>query len=99
MKSRCGEHNYENISRSKIDLILKKLEENGATIHGGNPWEVDVNKHNIKMHGTWDETTSSLSIIVTDKHFIVPCSKIWKEIDPLISHLSKETGNPDTAGI
>jgi hypothetical protein len=96
MKSRCGEHNYENITRPKVDLILKKLEENGATIHGSNPWEVDVNKHNIKMQGTWDETTSSLSIVVTEKNFIVPCSKIWKEIDPLISHLSKETGNPYT---
>jgi hypothetical protein len=88
--SKCGEHTYDNITRPKIDEILAKLQANGATIHGGNPWHVDVNKHNIKLQGTWDENKSSLSIIVTDKHFIVPCSRIWSTIDPLVEHISSQ---------
>jgi hypothetical protein len=92
MKSKCGEHNYDNITKSKIDQILQKLQENGATIHGGNPWYVDVNKHNIKLQGIWNEEASTLSVIVTDKKFIVPCSKIWSAIDPLINHISGHTG-------
>ncbi len=90
--SKCGVHTYDNITKPKIGEILEKLQANGATIQGNNPWHVDVNKHNIKLQGNWDEERSSLSIIVTDKNFIVPCSKIWNTIDPLIEHIS---GQPD----
>ncbi len=88
MSSKCGEHHYGNITKVKIDQILEQLKNNGASIKGNNPWDVDVHNHGVKLRGTWDEKTSSLSIIVTDKSFYVPCSMIWNKIDPLVNHIS-----------
>jgi hypothetical protein len=88
MSSLCGEHNYGNITKVKIDEILKALKDKGALISGDNPWDVDVQNNGVKLRGTWNESTSTLSIIVTGKNFYVPCSKIWETIDPLINHIS-----------
>ncbi|MEM6831373.1 MAG: hypothetical protein AAF551_12735 [Bacteroidota bacterium] len=88
MSSKCGTHQYDAINRVKIDQILKALEENGATITGDNPWEVDVHTGGVKLRGTWDERASTLSVIVTAKNVFAPCSKIWSTIDPLINHIS-----------
>lgn len=87
-KSLCGEHNYANINKEKIDAIIKALKENGATVTGNNPWVVDPHQHGIKLQGTWDQAASNLSIIVIAKNWYVPCSKIWDYIDPLIEHIN-----------
>ena len=88
MSSLCGEHHYGNITKPKIDQIIDQLKKNGATVSGNNPWDVDTHNHGIKLQGTWDESSSTLTIIVTAKNFYVPCSKIWDTIDPLINHIS-----------
>ncbi|MCX6156242.1 MAG: hypothetical protein NT007_18990 [Candidatus Kapabacteria bacterium] len=88
MSSLCGEHHYGNISQTKIDKILNELRKNGATISGNNPWDVDVHNNGVILRGTWNQATSTLSIIVTEKNFYVPCSKIWETIDPIINHIS-----------
>jgi hypothetical protein len=88
MGSLCGEHHYGNITKAKIDRILDELRKKGATITGNNPWDVDVHNNGVKLQGTWNESNSTLSIIVTGKNFYVPCSKIWETIDPLINHIS-----------
>lgn len=85
---KCGVHHYANISQAKIDQILDALRKNGSTVTGNNPWNVDTHKFGIKLQGTWDSGSQTLSIIVTDKDFFVPCSKIWDTIDPLINHIS-----------
>ena len=87
-KGKCGEHHYANINKEKIDAILKALKKSGAHITGNNPWDVDTKSHGVKLRGTWNEEKSTLAIIVTDKDFYVPCSKIWDTIDPLIHHIS-----------
>lgn len=88
MSSKCGEHHYGNITKTKIDQILDQLRKSGATISGNNPWDVDVHNNGVKLQGTWNESNLTLSIIVTDKNWYVPCSKIWDTIDPLIQHIS-----------
>ncbi len=88
MNTNCGEHHYGNITKVKIDQILEQLKQHGATISGNNPWDVDVHSNGVKLRGTWNEANLSLSIIVTDKNWYVPCSKIWDTIDPLINHIS-----------
>ena len=85
---KCGVHHYKNIDQAKIDAILKALKDNGATVTGNNPWNVDTHNHGVKLQGTWDQQASTLSIIVTAKDFYVPCSRIWDNIDPLINHIS-----------
>ena len=84
---KCGAHHYANIDQSKIDKMLAALREEGATITGNNPWDVDTHNHGIKLQGTWNQGTSTLTIIVTAKGFLVPCYKIWDNIDPLINNL------------
>lgn len=85
---KCGVHHYANISEQKIGEILNALKKGGATVTGNNPWDVDTHKYSIKLKGSWDSSKEVLSIIVTDKAFYVPCSKIWDFIDPLINHIS-----------
>ena len=84
---KCGAHHYAGITQEKIDAIIAALKKNGATVSGDNPWNVDTHKYGVKLQGSWVETTSTLTIIVTDKDFYVPCSKIWDTIDPLIHHI------------
>ena len=86
--SKCGTHYYGNITEEKIEKILNALKENGATVTGDNPWDVDTHKYGVKLRGTWDRNSSTLSVIVTHKNFYVPCSKIWDTIDSLINHIS-----------
>lgn len=57
-------------------------------VSGNNPWDIDTHKHGVKLQGTWDQQSSTLSVIVTDKDWYVPCSKIWETIDSLINHIS-----------
>jgi len=88
MNSKCGEHHFGNITKTKVDQILDQLKKNGATIIGNNPWDVDVHNHGVKLQGNWNESNSTLSINVKEKDFYVPCSKIWDTIDSLIHHIS-----------
>lgn len=85
---KCGEHYYENITHVKIDQIIDALKKNGSTVSGNNPWDVDTNKFGIKLRGTWNEGSSTLILIVTDKDFYIPCAKIWETIDPMIQSIS-----------
>lgn len=88
MSTNCGEHHYGNITKLKIDQILEQLKQNGATITGSNPWDVDVHKYGVKLRGTWSEANLGLTIGVTAKDWYVPCNKIWETIDPLVNHIS-----------
>ena len=88
MSTSCGEHHYGNITQVKIDEIIGELKKTGSTITGNNPWDVDTHNNGVKLRGTWNQGNSTLSIIVTDKNWYVPCGKIWETIDPLIQHIS-----------
>ncbi len=81
-------HHYGNIDQAKVNEILAELKKGGATVTGNNPWNVDTNKYGIKLQGSWDSSTNTMTIAVTDKSWYVPCSKIWNEIDSLMSHIS-----------
>ena len=85
---KCGLQRYANISEAKINKILDALRDNGSTVTGSNPWTVNTNKFGVRLQGTWDSSSQTLSIIVTGKDFFVPCSQIWDTIDPLVNHIS-----------
>lgn len=85
---KCGAHHYANITQEKITRMLDELKKQGFKVSGNNPWTIDTNKFGIVLQGTWNEATSTLTIIVTAKSFLVPCSRIWAEIDPLINGLT-----------
>jgi len=84
---KCGKHEYSNIDQQKIELMIKELNEHKISVTGNNPWVIDPNKYSIKLQATWDKSSSKLYVIVTNKSILVPCSKIWDEIDPLIKHI------------
>lgn len=85
---KCGLQRYANITQAKMNKILDALRDNGSSVMGSNPWNVNTNKFGVKLQGSWDSSSQTLSIIVTGKDFFVPCSQIWDTIDPLISHIS-----------
>lgn len=80
----CGKHSFSGISIDSINKIFSALKANGASVQGNNPWKVDTNKHGVVLWGSWDEPTSTLLIGVKDKALLVPCSKIWDTVVPLI---------------
>lgn len=88
-EGKCGAHHYGNIDQTKVDGIIGQLKKQGATVTGNNPWDVDTHNHGVKLRGSWDKATSTLTIIVTAKNWYVPCSKIWETIDPLIHHIQE----------
>ena len=88
-EGKCGAHHYENINQAKIDASIEQLKKHGATVNGDNPWDVDTHNHSVKLRGSWDKATSTLTIIITDKNWYVPCSKIWETIDSLIHQIEE----------
>lgn len=85
----CGDpHIYDNISELKINMIIDTLKTNGAEVNGSNPWNVDTNNYGIKLIGKWNSETNTLSVEVKDKNFLVPCNKIWENLDPMINKIA-----------
>lgn len=85
----CGTHNYDNISRQEVDAILEALQDDGATITGDNPWDVETVKHRIKLRGVWKEESLTLAVTVTDHNSFIPCFMIWANIDALMQHIQR----------
>lgn len=86
---KCGTHTYPNIDQNRINAILQALRQSGSTVTGNNPWNVDTHNNGVKLQGSWNQATSVLAIIVTDKNWYVPCGKIWDTIDPLIRNVQQ----------
>ncbi|MBF0540065.1 MAG: hypothetical protein HQK91_01260 [Nitrospirae bacterium] len=88
--SQCDSpHVYGGISKPKMEEIILELKNNGCSITGANPWNVDVHQFGIKLKGTWSgDTGKNLTVEVTDKSFLVPCSMIWDKIDPIMKHIN-----------
>lgn len=86
-------HNYKNIDQLKVNEIIEALKNNGATISGNNPWNVDLHSHGVKLQGSWNSAGNTMTIAVTDKSWYVPCSAIWSKIDELMSHISSVNSN------
>jgi hypothetical protein len=87
----CGTQIFENISRSRVDSILKGLIDHGSVVTGTNPWEVDTRNHGVQLLGEWNEAASKLAITVTDADWYVPQRKIWENIDSLMRIVQEKT--------
>jgi hypothetical protein len=75
---------YGNISRQKVDAILRILKDNGATVSGQNPWEVNTHQAGVRLQGRLNEAGSSLEVRVVDSDWYVSYSMVWQKIDELI---------------
>lgn len=82
-------HNYANIDRSKIDLMLKELIKRGAKIVGDNPWQIDTNHHGVHLTAEWNEAQSMLDVSVTRSNWYVPREKVWSSLDEMIDCVQK----------
>ena len=80
-------HKFENISKAKVDEILRELAGHGSTITGDNPWAVVTNNHGVTLLGEWNETDSVLSITVTAADWYVPYKTVWENIDSLMRRI------------
>jgi len=81
---------YDNIDRTKINVILKALIDHGSRVLGNNPWDIDTKKHGVLLRGEWDEEASVLSIIITDSNWYVPRETIWENIDSEVQIVHKQ---------
>jgi hypothetical protein len=89
----CGTQHYDAITRDKMDLILKALRDNGATISGDNPWHVDTRRSGVKLRGVFTESAARLSITVVDSSWYAPCSSVWNAISDMMRDVQRL---PDT---
>ncbi|MCG6552878.1 MAG: hypothetical protein L7F77_11155 [Candidatus Magnetominusculus sp. LBB02] len=87
----CGEaHVYDGITREKVDFILEKLKEGNADVSAvgaDGPWDIDTHDYGVKLRGEWDKAASQMSITVTAKNLLAPCSLIWQQIDHLMGQV------------
>jgi hypothetical protein len=83
----CTRHFYAGVTAQKKDAIMAKLRADGKTITGNNPWNIDPNKHGVKLRAIWDPDARTLNVVVVDKNFYVPCDAIWAEIDPALREI------------
>lgn len=81
----CGAHRYENIKSTDIEIMLHELRAGGAVVKGDNPWHVEVRQYGMTLKGVWNDAESTLTIIVVDVGWCIPCRTVWKRIDSLIS--------------
>lgn len=82
-----GTHNYENISRIKVNAILDELISHGFLVTGNNPWIIDTKKHGVLLKGEWNEATLALAITVTDADWYVTRKAVWENIDSLMCRI------------
>ncbi|MBF0273975.1 MAG: hypothetical protein HQK84_01955 [Nitrospinae bacterium] len=88
-KSLCEPaHSYENIDKVKINAVIEAMKRKGYEVTGDNPWQVDTQVSRVKLQGSWDETTLTFTVIVTDMRWPATCKKIWKELDPFFEEIS-----------
>jgi hypothetical protein len=83
----CGIHNYNNISRAKIELMLNELIVRGCIITGHNPWDITTHQHGIIIKAEWNEAASTLTISITGRNWYVPHETIWSNVDSLMLHM------------
>jgi hypothetical protein len=83
----CGTHNYNNISKAKIELMLNELIARGCIIAGHNPWDVATHQHGITLRADWNEAASTLTVSITCRNWYVPHETIWSNVDSLIHHM------------
>ena len=81
---------YDNIDRTKLNVILKALADHGSRVFGNNPWDIDTQKHGVLLRGEWDEKTSLLSVTIMGASWYVPRETIGKRIDSLMEAVHKQ---------
>lgn len=84
MSTDCEVRRYEKINPYRRDVILRALKKEGATLTGSNPYDADMNRHGVKLHGSWNGASNVLEVAVADKNFYVSCAKVWEAIDPMV---------------
>jgi hypothetical protein len=86
----CGTRVFENITKSRIEAILKGLIDHGSVVTGINPWDVDTRNHGVRLRGDWVEEASKLTITIIDADWYVPGKIIWENIESLIALVQEE---------
>jgi hypothetical protein len=82
-------HRYGHITRQKVDVILRALQDDGGTISGENPWEVDTHQSGVKLRGRFNEAASVLEVTIVDRDWYVPYSMVWRKIDALMCYIQR----------
>ena len=81
----CGVRSYARVTERAKNTLLAKLDAEGMTVTGVNPWNIDTKTYGVKLRAVWDPNAQVLKLIVTTgKNFIVTCDAIWERIDPKI---------------
>ena len=73
---------YGGVTQSAISAIVSKMRRtDGYTVEGSNPWDVDTDKHGVKLRGTWNASQQTLTVEVTDSGFGVSANAVWEVMD------------------
>jgi hypothetical protein len=83
----CDVRTYQGVTPQAKDALLAKLSAEGMTVTGSNPWNIDTGEYGVKLRAVWDFRSNVLKLIVSTKKFYVPCSEVWKRIDPKMKEI------------
>lgn len=78
---------YGGITKEKMDRILDELKRvQGISISGNNPWTVlgKIKSLSVKISANWNESNSTVTLVVEDKTLFPPCFMIKSRIDEAV---------------
>jgi hypothetical protein len=90
--SQCGVRTYARVTPQTTKQLLDRLHNEGMTVTGDNPWDIDTHQYDVRLRAVWDPKTSMLKLIVTAGKgsealgglHIVTCADIWDKVDPIM---------------
>lgn len=82
----CGAKLFYGVTENKMLMIIKRLQAEGASFTGNNPWNVSLKNSGftIKMRGSWNPTANTLHLEVLEAPPGM-CDRTWGELN---KHLS-----------
>jgi hypothetical protein len=92
----CGVRSYAGVTASVKDHLLTKLHDEGMTVTGDNPWNIETHKYGVTLRAVWDPRAQEVKLIATagkggavDPFGLlhVTCEDIWKRIDPIMKEV------------
>ncbi len=73
-------------------MMSNEVNAQGAMITGDNPWDIAAHLPERKLRAAWSESTSTLSVSITDSSWYIPHELVWRNMDSLMRHIQESEG-------
>jgi hypothetical protein len=79
----CDPHTFTDINKNIFENIKSRLQSLGYTLQGNSG--TIKGPMSLSIDYQWNEADATLFVHVTDKSFLIPCSRIQSELEKAIA--------------